>query len=137
MFWSRWNQKLAVSCSYKARCPQVTRESGGMDHRGETFKYCSRLVLDPASSHAQPTSASLQSFTFCWCLRIQASEVVVVMFHKAQASPVTDSAEMFVLYVSTLEPRPELGGSPVPIHTHKCRATWWPEAPFKRLLFSL
>ena len=67
-----WNQKLGVSWSYQVPCSQVARESREMNHRGETFKHCSHLFIDPDFSHPQPKTASLQTFTFCWHLRIQA-----------------------------------------------------------------
>ena len=67
-----WNQKLAVSWIYQIPCSQVARESREMNHRGETFKYCSHLFIDPEFSHPQPKTTSLQTFTFCWRLKIQA-----------------------------------------------------------------
>ena len=41
----------------------------------------------------------------------------------------------FVSYVQTLKPHSELNRSPIPIHTHKHRAAWWPVSPFQQLLF--
>lgn len=44
-------KKLAVSWIYQIPCSQVARKVEEMNHRGEAFKYCSHLFIDPEFSH--------------------------------------------------------------------------------------